>query len=75
MATKKIKAETLQPPRCSLCCYWIRLPSDTQIVSENGECRRSPPQLLHDPENGPYAVWPLTENTDYCGEWKARMNA
>lgn len=78
MANKKTKPEKdePQPATCGLCCYWIRLPSDTKIESQDGECRRMPPQLLHDPsENTPYALWPIVEDTDFCGEWRARMNA
>ena len=75
MATKKSKPTEDGRPHCETCCYWIRLPSDTHTDNQDGDCRRYPPQLLHDPEDGTYAVWPITETTDYCGEYRQRLNA
>lgn len=51
-----------QPPVheqfCGGCRYW-----------QHGQCRRHAPTPDADWAE---AVWPLTEATDWCGEWVAR---
>ena len=43
---------------CGACRYW-----------RNGRCRRHAPQAS---SSLGVAIWPLTELTDWCGEWVAR---
>jgi len=54
---------------CSACRYWEKW------AKPGGECRRNSPQaaLLHvdidDTEH--LAIWPGTDDADWCGEWEA----
>ena len=61
---------------CETCRWWNDWREDLQPF---GDCRRFPPQLFHlqrmpaveTPESDlmDSTVWPLTECTDFCGEW------
>ena len=53
---------------CVACRYW------QEVANDNGECRKSPPQLLvrEDRYNGGtkfHYGWPKTKGDDGCGEW------
>ena len=56
---------------CASCRYWQKW------AKPGGECKRNSPQavLLHvdidDTEH--FAVWPGTDDADWCGEWEARQ--
>ena len=68
--------KTPKPPAtsCSTCAYWIRDQSE-RTESDWGECKKNPPTLFFDPEMGLGAAWPPTDDTDYCGQWYARLNS
>ncbi len=66
-----IKNET-----CGMCHYWSNAarPHDANAI---GECRRYAPQsiLTENPyaiDKDRHAIWPFTQNMDYCGDWKKR---
>ena len=48
---------------CQLCVYWAK---DTEV--RTGLCRRNAPKPA--PGKEQLAVWPLTLNTDWCGDFK-----
>lgn len=50
---------------CSNCRYWDNSSSSSLTDAETGKCRRSSPGF--DSRTG-IAVWPFTEETDWCGE-------
>lgn len=33
-----------------------------------GECRRHPPAVLYDSEDGAFGMWPFVTASDWCGE-------
>ena len=48
---------------CELCVYWAK---ETEV--RTGSCRRYAPEPA--PGKEQLAVWPLTLNTNWCGEFK-----
>lgn len=76
MAKKKV-VEIIAAPEgvnCSTCAYWIRDARHVGMEAQDGDCRRHPPQMMYSENEGPFSLWPLVEITDFCGEWRARMN-
>lgn len=74
MATQKNKQDADGQAQCSSCAHWIRLPPERDMEDDAGFCRRYPPVVLSD--NGePFTVFPLTDEDDQCGEYRARFNA
>jgi hypothetical protein len=53
--------------RCDRCVFW-ELDNRYNNVEGSGICRRYPPQVGTD--NGGDAVFPLTFDCDWCGEFK-----
>lgn len=57
---------------CENCCFW-RPEAESDPSGGWGQCRRMPPtpppidqeKLVH------VGVWPSTQATDWCGEWRA----
>ena len=49
-------------PKCESCIFWQRK-SD-----EIGECRFRAP-MVYSVEPGALARWPLTNESDWCGDW------
>ena len=70
MATRRKKPTTLEAvaPTCGACTFC------TKHVDWQ-ECRRYPPQVMHDTElNEPYTSFPVVETTDAaCGEFKPKQ--
>jgi hypothetical protein len=51
---------------CKTCRFWHM---DTNWSREEGECHIRSPQVVVDADGGaPYAVWPPTRATGWCGE-------
>ena len=48
---------------CQLCIYWAQ-----ELDYNTGSCRRYAPEPA--PGKEQLAVWPLTLNTNWCGEYK-----
>ena len=48
---------------CELCVYWAK---ETEV--RTGACRRNAPKPA--PGKEQLAVWPLTLDTDWCGDFK-----
>jgi len=48
---------------CELCVYWAQ-----ELDYNTGSCRRYAPEPA--PGKEQLAVWPLTLNTNWCGEFK-----
>lgn len=63
--------------QCETCVFWKR----KNDISEAGRCRRYAPKPINwfvpdsgeedDAEPTPEAVWPVTWNDDWCGEWQS----
>lgn len=73
MATRKKQAEMPEQSQCSSCAYWERLPAEREMEDDTGLCRRYPPVVLLDGSD-PFTIWPLTDDVDLCGEFRARLN-
>jgi hypothetical protein len=54
---------------CENCEFWEAL-IDNEM--EQGFCRRHSPRHMS-PRNG-LARWPITDSTDWCGEFEARAS-
>ena len=58
---------------CETCRFWEE---DTRKVTEyDGYCRFKPPVVMIDDSDSDsdsecFTVWPGTENTDWCGEYR-----
>ena len=50
-------------PICFECRHWLY-----RCGRQDGECRRSPPQILYPSDS----VWPITKLFDCCGEYEKR---
>lgn len=50
---------------CEICVYWAK---ETEV--RTGACRRYAPEPA--PGKEQLAVWPLTLNTNWCGEFRRR---
>lgn len=64
--TKKAKP----PPNertCGNCRHWKDI-TEEGAEERVGECRRAPPQVLYDPEDGAFGMWPFVTSSDWCGE-------
>lgn len=53
---------------CLACVFWVEA-TERGDTARNGVCRRMPPQILYDQEDGPLCLWPVTEDGDWCGEF------
>jgi hypothetical protein len=53
--------------RCERCLFWDSSAS-ADVDYDTGQCRRMPPGF---DDRTSLAVWPFTEDTDWCGEFKA----
>lgn len=63
--------------RCDKCIYWQK-PSSSPMSAADvgrayanlGKCRVNPPTIASsDMSDAPLGRWPLTEATDWCGEF------
>lgn len=50
-----------EKPTCATCRFWV------DDLKGRGACRRYPPQV-----NGDEDVWPVTKETQWCGEHQPR---
>ncbi len=68
--TKKVEPAEDQKT-CKNCKYW-----NFQKEEGVGECRRNPPATFFDQEEGAaFALWPYTDDTDWCGEFSRKLQA
>lgn len=75
------KAITPKAMRCYSCRFWDSATFTAKDLPENvdefGYCRRNAPMPLmfkQSDQDKPLEMkihWPVTENTDFCGEWKS----
>ena len=75
-------AITPKAMRCHSCRFWDSATFTSKDLPENvdefGYCRRNAPMPLmfkqSDQDNPVQTTihWPVTENTDFCGEWKSK---
>jgi hypothetical protein len=56
-------------PACAACVYWTETTERGDTV-RNGQCRRYPPAILHDSDDGPYCLQPMLESDEWCGEFR-----
>lgn len=56
---------------CATCMFWAEGEN-----GRTGECRRhAPPARSTEKMTGAYALWPLTEPDQWCGEWRQSPDA
>lgn len=56
---------------CGACYHWQRLEVAGDHQIDVGECRRYPPTPLYDvSENGILSVYPETQESEVCGEFR-----
>jgi hypothetical protein len=59
---------------CITCAYFER-DADSEEDADKGTCRRNPPGVAYDPEEGiGLTVWPLVDFLDWCGEHREQTN-
>ena len=78
------QAITPKAMRCHSCRFWDSTTVTAKDLPENvdefGYCRRNAPVPLmvkQSDQDNPFQTtihWPLTENTDFCGEWKSKTD-
>ena len=59
-------------PTCDGCVYWVEN-KDEGSIGRCGDCRRYPPTVLLDSKDAMICVFPYTESTDSCGEFKQKV--
>lgn len=61
---REAKTET-----CTGCHYWNQTGAGDEFNKPRGQCRLRPPHVTA-PNEG-FREWPITEDHDWCGEWRA----
>ena len=58
------------------CCFW-RPEAGVDQGKSWGQCRRMPPTTppIDDEKLVHVGVWPSTQESDWCGEWRAAVPA
>lgn len=56
-------------PRCASCAFFIPDPKD-----DIGECRRYPPVVFPDGEDGLGFSFSMTGSTQWCGEFRRKLS-
>lgn len=65
---------------CQNCVYWIRNNTNHHSLSKyNGNCKINSPKVFKCPKglytpNGTITVWPETNEHDFCGKFKIKIN-
>lgn len=59
-------------PKCEACRFWVE-DKEPGSVGRCGECRRNPPSVLLDSEDAMMCIWPFTDDTHWCGEFRQRV--
>ena len=70
MTSKKQKIPADCLPRCSSCAFFIDDPRE-----EVGECRRMPPQVFPDGEDGLGFSFAITSKEAWCGEYRRKCDS
>jgi hypothetical protein len=52
---------------CHNCRFWRK-------DDDGGTCRRDPPTVVYDTEDGAFSIWPMTAAEDWCGEHTVKLN-
>ena len=65
------KPESPDSDSCASCVHWIE-DKEPGGIGRFGECRRYPPAVLLNSEDEPVCLWPMTDDTHCCGEFKQR---
>lgn len=68
----KKSAPPLPEHGCHICRHWKEdlEPGGTERF---GTCRRYPPVVLYDSDDGPFSAHPVTGPEDACGEFSAKL--
>ena len=53
-------------------CKWFDEIEVKDSPMRFGRCRARPPVPVCDEEEGISTVWPIVDETDYCGAWERR---
>lgn len=69
---KKSDAKPLPERGCHNCRHWKEETEPGDDV-RNGTCRRFPPTVLYDAEDGSFSLWAYTAADDWCGEHGAKL--
>ena len=56
---------------CAECVHWVENKEEGS-VGRCGDCRRYPPRVMLDSEDSVMCVFPYTDHSDLCGEFKQR---
>lgn len=70
MPVKKPAKEEDWMPKCANCAFFV--PDAKEDV---GECRRLPPAVFPDGEDGLGFSFSITHKTQWCGEFKRNCNS
>ena len=69
--TKRKASKPLPDKGCYNCSHWAE---DTEPGQDrNGSCRRYPPTLVYDSDDGAMSLWPWTSADDICGEHSVKL--
>lgn len=68
----KAKQDKQEADRCEECATWHE-DKEPGTVGRCGECRRYPPTVMLNSEDEPMCMWPMTEASDFCGEFTQRV--
>jgi hypothetical protein len=66
---KKKVIPIIDRENCGLCKFFLKNPDD-----DNGYCRRFPPMPVAD-EEGIASVFAVTDTSDWCGEFRPKLNS
>lgn len=60
-----------EPESCGSCRYFLSNKED-----EYGFCRRGPPSVFPDPEDGsPIVLWRIVATPEWCGEFSRKLDS
>lgn len=62
--------ESAMSPSCKNCLHF-KAEDGIEMVHDWGTCLRYPPVMLADSEGSPFSSFPLVNDNERCGEWKA----
>ena len=56
---------------CVNCEFWVAIPEPEGSIPHRGRCQRYPPTVVYNNSQWPAdMVWPMTSDTDWCGEFE-----
>lgn len=71
MPRKRPDPKPLPERGCHNCKHWHERTEPGE--DRYGECRRYPPRIVHDPDDGTWTMSPCTDPDNWCGEQSPRL--